>query len=48
MRFWKRLRWSATLVFVALVALSWLGTERAGPWGTGGHRAPRIAPNFHQ
>jgi hypothetical protein len=47
MRFWRRLRWMATFAFVALIALSWMGTERTGPSRASGDRAPRTAPIFH-
>jgi hypothetical protein len=47
MRFWSRLRWTATLAFIALLALSWAGTGRFGSSSPDG-RGPRIAPVFHR
>jgi hypothetical protein len=47
MRFWNRLRWTATLAFMALLALSWAGTGRFGSPSTDG-RSLRIAPVFHR
>jgi len=36
MKFWKRLRWISTLLFFALLVVSWLGIEpgKAGPAAT--------------
>ena len=49
MKFWTRLRWIATAVFVALLLGSWLGTDshphRAT--GTNGEIIGRPAPIIH-
>lgn len=47
MRFWNRLRWTATLAFIALFVLSWAGNGRSGP-ASPDARGPRLAPVFHR
>jgi hypothetical protein len=45
--FWKRLRWTATLAFLALLVLSWMGSEKLSLRASGGGKALREAPEFH-
>jgi hypothetical protein len=44
MKFWKRLRWIFSLLFVVLLLISWLGIEPAGhvPRGATGSRNPPV------
>jgi hypothetical protein len=48
MIFWQRLRWTATVAFLALIALSWVGRERTGPSQANVDRPFRMAPNFYR
>jgi hypothetical protein len=48
MTFWKRLRWTATAAFLVLVALSWLGSEKAPPSSLMGGKPLRTAPEFRR
>jgi hypothetical protein len=46
MKFWKRLRWASTLAFIALLLLSWFGSDTP-PSAPGGTPPPaRLAPTF--
>jgi hypothetical protein len=44
MKFWKRLRWIFSLIFVVLLLLSWLGIEPTGhaPPGAVSSRNPPV------
>jgi hypothetical protein len=44
-RFWIRLRWTATFAFIALLVLSFVGNAR---FGSSDARGPRLAPVFHR
>jgi hypothetical protein len=48
MTFWKRLRWTATAAFLALVALSWLGGDKAPHPSSGSGKPLRTAPEFRR
>jgi hypothetical protein len=45
MKFWKRLRWIGSALFIALLLASWLGTERSSSPSPAGS-ATRTAPIF--
>jgi uncharacterized membrane protein YhiD involved in acid resistance len=45
MKFWKRLRWITSVLFVALLLASWLGTERSSSPSPAGS-ATRAVPTF--
>lgn len=47
MSFWRRLRWTATIAFIALVVLSWIGTDGTLPSHGGSGRPLHTAPQFH-
>ncbi len=47
MKFWKRLRWAATIAFLALLIVSWFGIAPGGAQPTGSNPPVRLAPNFH-
>jgi len=46
MKFWKRLRWAFSLAFIALLLLSWFGSNPPSS-AHGGRQPPtRPAPQF--
>lgn len=48
MRFWKILRWGATIAFLALLLASWLGAGPATSPGIDAIQPARTAPTIHR
>ena len=48
MKFWKRLRWAASIAFVAALLLSWLATDGDANRNTQSHIELRAAPTFNR
>jgi hypothetical protein len=46
MKFWKQLRWIATVLFLLLLVGSWLGSATDGDQGCGPGCTPRPAPQI--
>jgi hypothetical protein len=46
MKFWNRLRWLATIVFVLFLAASWLAVEPFGSPGSSTDGPVHKAPSF--
>ena len=48
MKFWKRLRWAASLVFVAALLVSWLASDGDANRNTPSNIELRAAPTFNR
>jgi hypothetical protein len=46
MKFWKLLRWIASLAFLALLLASWFGIDLDNAQGGSANPSARIAPKF--